>query len=227
MNRKFDLVIFDCDGVLMDSEIVSARVVADDLTTHGLPTTPERVMTRFVGMSLRTMKPLIEAERGAALPDEWTARMVAKLAAAMAAEVTEIPGARALLDRLSAMGMAWRIASNSADEEMDAKFSRTGFLAITAGRTHSAPRLFAAGGQPKPAPDVFLDAARTEGVDPARCLVIEDSVPGVTGAVAAGMTCYGFAPRGEGATLLLAGASGIIRDLDAVPGLLTRAQVCA
>jgi beta-phosphoglucomutase-like phosphatase (HAD superfamily) len=220
MSRNFDLVIFDCDGVLMDSEIVSARVVADDMTMHGIRTTPAEAMARFVGMSLKNMKPIIEAERGSPLPDDWNARMVTKIAEAMAVGVTEIPGARAVLARLDELRVPWRIASNSADEEMDAKFGRTGFLEITAGRTHSAPRLFATGGQPKPAPDVFLDAARAEGVPPSRCLVIEDSAPGVAGAVAAGMTCYGFAPHGEGDGLRAAGARGIIERLDQVPGLV-------
>ncbi len=227
MSRNFDLVIFDCDGVLMDSEIVSARVVAADMTAHGLPTTPDVAMARFVGTSLRNMKPIIEAERGAPLPDDWNDRMVTKIAEAMAADVSPIPGARAVLERLNALGIAWRIASNSADEEMDAKFGKTGFLDLTAGRTHSAPRLFARGGQPKPAPDVFLDAARAEGVRPDRCVVIEDSPPGVAGAVAAGMICYGFAPHGDGAHLLAAGAHRIIDRLDLVPGLVMAQSVNA
>ncbi len=227
MSHRFDLVIFDCDGVLMDSEIVSARVVAADMTEHGLPTTPEQAMTRFVGTSLRAMKPMIEAERGAPLPADWNDRMVDKITVAMAAEVTEINGARAILEALDHLGIAWRIASNSADAEMTAKFGRTGFLALTAGRTHSAPRLFAAGGRPKPAPDVFLDAARAERVAPSRCVVIEDSVPGVTGAVAAGMTCYGFAPHGDGAELRAAGAAGLITRLDQVTGLVVGARVDA
>ena len=218
MTGPFDLIIFDCDGVLMDSEIVSARVVAADMTEHGIPTTPEQAMERFVGTSLVVMQPIIEAERGAALPAGWGDRMVEKIAEAMAREVTEIPGARAILERLNALGIPWRIASNSADAEMGAKFGRTGFVELVRGRTHSAPRLFASGGRPKPAPDVFLDAARAEGVAPGRCVVIEDSVPGVTGAVAAGMTCYGFVPHGDGAALRAAGAARILRDLaDLVP----------
>lgn len=227
MIRPFDLIVFDCDGVLMDSEIVSARVVAEDMTEHGIPTTPEQAMARFAGVSLRTMKPIIEAERGAELPSGWGERMVAKIAAAMAREVTEIPGARAILERLDVLGIPWRIASNSADAEMDAKFARTGFTVLVRGRTHSAPRLFATGGRPKPAPDVFLDAARAEGVAPGRCLVIEDSVTGVTGAVAAGMTCYGFLPHGDGAALLAAGAARILRRLDDLAALVAPERVGA
>lgn len=220
MNARYGLVIFDCDGVLMDSEIVSAAVVAADMTEHGVATTPAEAMARFAGVSLRHMKPVIEAERGAPLPADWNRRMVEKIADAMALHVTEMPGARAVLDRLTSLGVPWRIASNSADLEMDAKFGRTGWLGLVSGRTHSAPRLFATGGQPKPAPDVFLDAARAEGVAPAVCLVIEDSATGVAAAVAAGMTCYGFAPHGDGADLRAAGATGIVRRLDQVESLL-------
>ena len=103
---------------------------------------------------------------------------------------------------------------------MDAKFGRTGFLELTRGRTHSAPRLFAQGGKPKPAPDVFLDAAKTEGVAPEDCVVIEDSVPGVKGAVAAGMRCIGFDPHGDGAHLIAAGASDVVHRLGDLPELL-------
>lgn len=225
MKHPFELVIFDCDGVLMDSEIVSAAVVAADMTEHGLPTTPGEALARFVGVSLRDMKPILEAERGAPLPEDWNARMVGKIAGAMAERVTAMPGARAVLEQLDRLGIAWRIASNSADEEMDAKFTRTGFMEVTRGRTHSAPRLFAAGGRPKPAPDVFLDAAAAGKVAPSRCLVIEDSAPGVAGAVAAGMTCYGFDPHGEGAGLREAGAAGVIHRLDEVVDLVTGKRV--
>lgn len=214
MTKQFDLIIFDCDGVLMDSETVSAGVVSADLTSHGIPITPETAFARFAGVSLRDMKPLVEAESGITLPPDWDNTMIGKIAAAMEHGVTEIPGARAVLERLNALGWQWRIASNSADVEMDAKFTHTGFLDLTAGRTHSAPRLFAAGGAPKPAPDVFLDAARAEGVAPARCLVIEDSMPGIQGAVAAGMTCYAFSPDGDETRLLKAGATRVLRRLD-------------
>jgi beta-phosphoglucomutase-like phosphatase (HAD superfamily) len=214
------LVIFDCDGVLMDSEVESARVVAADLTARGLPVTPAEAMHRFVGVSLMDMKPRIEAELGRALPEDWFQDMTVKIAAAMELHVAPVEGARAILEDLNARKVAWRIGSNSADLEMDAKFGRTGFLELTRGRTHSAPRLFAAGGRPKPAPDVFLDAAKAEGVTPDECVVIEDSVPGVKGAVAAGMRCVGFDPKGDGAHLVAAGASDIVHRLGDLPELL-------
>jgi HAD superfamily hydrolase (TIGR01509 family) len=214
------LVIFDCDGVLMDSEIVSSRVVAADLTGRGLPTTPSEAMRQYVGVSLMDMKPRVEAKLGHALPADWFLEMTRKIAEAMEAGVEPVEGARERLERLNAMGVRWRIASNSADMEMDAKFGRTGFTDLVAGRTHSAPRLFASGGKPKPAPDVFLDAAKAEGVAPGDCAVVEDSVPGVKGAVAAGMTAIGFDPVGDGAHLTRAGAHHILQKLSDLPLLL-------
>lgn len=215
-----DLVIFDCDGVLIDSEPVSARVVAAQRTALGLPTSAEEAQQRFVGMSLMELQTRFGEELGQPLPDHWRDTMVRHIVAAMRQEARLIEGAREVLEALAERGVPWRIASNSADVEMEAKFARTGLLALTDGRTHAAPRLAARGGRPKPAPDVFLDAAAAEGAAPARCIVIEDSVTGMRGAVAAGMTGYGFAPEDEGARLLEAGARGIIRALRQVPQLI-------
>jgi HAD superfamily hydrolase (TIGR01509 family) len=214
------LIIFDCDGVLMDSEIVSSRVVAADLTARGIPTTPAEAMHQYVGVSLLDMIPMVEAELGHALPPDWFTSMTRKIAGAMEEGVEPVAGAREILERLNGMGVRWRIASNSADLEMDAKFGRTGFTGLVAGRVHSAPRLFASGGKPKPAPDVFLDAAKAEGVAPGDCAVVEDSVPGVKGAVAAGMTAIGFDPVGDGAHLTRAGAHHILHKLSDLPMLL-------
>lgn len=222
-----DLVIFDCDGVLIDSEPVSARVVAAQRTALGLPTTAEEAERRFVGMSLMEMQGKFEEELGQPLPDHWRDTVVRHIVAAMRQEAKLIDGAREVLEALTACGVPWRIASNSADVEMEAKFARTGLLGLTEGRTHAAPRLIARGGRPKPAPDVFLDAAEAEGVDPLRCIVIEDSVTGVRAASAAGMAGYGFAPKGDGTALLEAGARGILRALDEVLRLVTAAGKAA
>ena len=210
MKRTFGLVIFDCDGVLIDSERVSAAVIAESMTELGLPVTPEAAMARFVGVSLRAMRPMIEDDLGRPLPPDWNAMLVARIVAAMERHAEPIPGAREVLEHFDAVGQPWRIASNSADVEMDAKFGRTGWLDLVAGRTFSAPRLFPEGGRPKPAPDVFLAAARSLPAAPETCLVIEDSVTGIAGAIAAGMTCYGFAPHGNGEPLLAAGAERVI-----------------
>jgi HAD superfamily hydrolase (TIGR01509 family) len=209
-----ELIIFDCDGVLIDSEGIAAEIVAANLTAQGWEMTPDEAMAIFLGMSIMDMQPLIETRLGRKLPDSWRARLADTLVKALAERAKPIPGAKRMLERVTAQGIPWRVASNSSDAEMAVKFARTGMAELTAGRTHAAASVIAQGGRPKPAPDIYLAAAAAGGVAPEACLVLEDSALGVTGAVAAGMTCYGFAPHGDGRHLLAAGARGLLRDLD-------------
>ena len=210
---RFDLVIFDCDGVLIDSEGVASTVVARELSALGWPLTMEQAMALFLGMSIAEMVPIIEARLGRPLPAGWRDALAEALVAALAEQARPIPGAKTMLERMNALGRDWRVASNSSGAEMAVKFARTGMADLTAGRAFSATDMIATGGRPKPAPDVYLAAAAHAGVPPARCLVLEDSPLGVAGAVAAGMTCYGFDPHGAGAALLAAGAHAVLRDL--------------
>jgi len=150
---------------------------------------------------------------------EWVDRIVSQVTAVMAAEVELIPGAREALQATTALGLPFRIASNSSHAEMAAKFGRTGLLDLVAGRVHSAYDMIAQGRRGKPAPDLFLHAAATEGVEPAECVVIEDSLAGVRAAVAAGMTCLALVPEGDGAALRQAGALPF-RSMFALPDLL-------
>jgi len=196
------LVIFDCDGVLVDSEPVSNCILAEDLTARGWTMTAEEAIHRFVGTTLTDMRPLIEARLSIELPDDWNAQVTARIVAALAEESTPIPGAIETLRAMDAMGMPWRVASNSSHAEMRAKFARLGITDLVDGRVHSFTEV-AAG---KPAPDLFLAAARAQGVAPQDCVVIEDSVPGVRAAIAAGMDCLGFAPHTDGAALRAHGA---------------------
>jgi beta-phosphoglucomutase-like phosphatase (HAD superfamily) len=219
-----ELIIFDCDGVLIDSEAIASRLVARNLTALGWPMTAEDAMAIFLGMSIVDMEPMIEARLGRRVPADWRSGIAEELVVALGSEVTLIKGARQMLERVNALGIDWRVASNSSDAEMAVKFAHTGLAALTAGRTHSAGSLVAKGGRPKPAPDVFLAAAAAAGVAPRRCWVLEDSPLGVTGAVAAGMTCHGFAPHGDGAGLVAAGAVRILRSLDEFLGLLERVE---
>jgi len=208
-----DLIIFDCDGVLIDSETIAATLIAKNLTTLGWPMTPQESMTHFLGMSIHDMEPLIESRLTRPLPQNWRRDIAASLLTALSEHVTLIPGAREMLERVTALGIPWRIASNSSDEELAAKFARTGLTHLTMGRAHSAASVIARGGRAKPAPDIFLAAAAAAAAAPQNCLVLEDSPLGVTGAVAAGMTCYGFAPHTTGAHLLKAGAIKILHNL--------------
>lgn len=213
------LVIFDCDGVLIDSEPLTDRVVAAVLTEHGWPITPAECHHRFLGLSFYDMQPMIEAHLNRLLGPCWVDLVVTRLSAALAAEVELIPGARSALEATTALGLPWRVASNSSHIEMAAKFARTGLADLVAGRLHSAVDVIAAGGRGKPAADLFLAAAAAEGVDPAACLVVEDSLTGVRAAMAAGMDCLGFSPADDGSRLRAEGAVPF-HDLHILPLLL-------
>ncbi len=207
------LVIFDCDGVLIDSEPASRRLLAEEATALGWPMQPDEAR-RFTGMTWSALRPAYEAATGLVLAEDWPAVLQARLIAMMAAGVPAVPGARTLLETTQAMGLAYRVASNSSHEEMAAKFAHTGLTGLVAGRLHSA-RDVAHG---KPAPDLFLAAAAAEGVRPADCLVIEDSVPGIAAAQAAGMRVVAFAPEGLHSGLPRA-PDHVVADLAELPAL--------
>ncbi len=213
------LVVFDCDGVLIDSEGVANRVTAAALAELGWMMTAADCQARFLGMSLADMCGAIADELRAPLPPGWKSELAARLAAALGREAVLVPGAEAALRGVGALGLDWRVASNSGVAELAAKFACTGLAALVDGRVWSAETVIARGGRGKPAPDLFLAAAASAGVAPAACLVIEDSLPGVHGAVAAGMACLGFSPDGDGAALRAAGAVPF-HDLAALPALL-------
>ncbi len=200
------LVIFDCDGVLIDSEPLCNRVVAAELTREGWQLTTAECQRLFVGLTFADTQAAAEAHLARPLGPDWTRCLVQRVTAAMAVEAELIPGAREALETAIGLGVPCRIASNSSHEEMAAKFARTGLAPLVEGRIHSAHDLIARGKSGKPAPDLFLEAAAAENVRPAHCLVVEDSLAGVQAAVAAGMTCLGFCPDGDGAALRQAGA---------------------
>ena len=212
------LVIFDCDGVLVDSEGAASRAVARELTAMGWPMTDAEAMGHFVGMTLEDMVPVVEARLGT-LPTDWVENLRGKLIEAMAHEAVPMPGIPGVLHAVSALGLPWRVASNSSHAEMKVKFDRTGIAGLVGDRKHSSDDV----ARGKPAPDVFLAAAAAEGVAPARCVVVEDSVLGARGALAAGMDVVGLAPHGDGALLRAEGAR-IIRHLDELPALLSARQ---
>ncbi len=212
------LVIFDCDGVLVDSEGPSNRAVAEEVTKLGWEMDEAESMRQFVGFRLEAMPAVIAARIGRDVPQGWVEAIRARLIAVLAAELELMPGVADALAAIKAMGLPIRVASNSSMREMEAKFSRTGLMHLFP-RAHSADDV----GRGKPAPDVFLSAAAAESVPPGACVVIEDSVPGTQAAVAAGMACLCLVPQGDGAAQLAAGGT-IIRSLSEVPVLLRRAM---
>jgi len=209
------LVIFDCDGVLIDSEPLTDRVVSAVLGELGWQISPAECHSRFLGSSFYDMVPLVEARLGRRMPADWVDTMVARLVTVLAAEVEVIDGAGEALAATAALGLPWRVASNSSRAEMAAKFGRVGLAGVVDGRLHSLVDLLPNGGRGKPAPDLFLAAAAAEGVPPDVCVVVEDSVPGARAAKAAGMQCLGFSPSGDGAKLAAEGAAPFhaMRDL--------------
>ncbi len=213
------LVIFDCDGVLIDSEALCDRVVSAELARQGWALSPADCHRLFLGLAFPDIQAAAEAQLRRALPEDWVDHVVQEVAAAMAAEVEPIPGARDVLVAVRDLGLSYRVASNSSRAEMAAKFARTGFADLLDGRIHSAFDIIARGGRGKPDPDLFLDAASAEGVPPGACLVIEDSLAGVRAAISAGMTCLGFSPDGDGAHLAAAGALPFA-EMSALPNLL-------
>lgn len=196
------LVIFDCDGVLIDSEGPASALCATAVTELGWHMTAEQALHTFMGMRISDMPAMIERQSGRPVPPGWVEAMRDRLISVLDTQSALIPGAREAIEAVAAAGVPYRIASNSSHEEMAVKFARTGLTSLVVGRVHSARDV----GVGKPAPDVFLAAAQAEGIDPARCLVVEDSLPGVRAAMAAGMPVLGLDLYGDGAALAALGA---------------------
>jgi HAD superfamily hydrolase (TIGR01509 family) len=217
---NFDLIIFDCDGVLVDSEVISCRVHADVLTRHGYPITAEQVHRRFLGRSAHEATREVERELGRPLAESFELERRTTLLAELAATVEAIPH---LHETLDAIGAPVCVASSAAHEKIFTTLSRVGLYDRFAPNIYSGTQVRFG----KPAPDLFLFAAERMQASPERCLVIEDSVPGITGAVAAGMTVFGFhggshCRPGEADTLQAAGAHRTFDDMRQLPGLIGR-----
>ncbi len=184
------LVIFDCDGVLVDSEPVAARVLAELVTKLGRPMTADEAIDRFTGFKLATVLEQVEADLVAAtgrrLPADFRTTLADRDAEAFRREVRAIDGAREVLESLAGRRC---VASSGTFEKMRLTLGSTGLLPLVEAHLFSAVQV----ARGKPAPDLFLFAAGTMGWRPADCVVIEDSVAGIEAAVAAGMTVFGFA----------------------------------
>ena len=184
---SIDLVIFDCDGVLVDSEIVAARVEADLLTKAGYPIDAAELARTYAGLTFKDIMLRIEKESQqvfqASLIDDAEKLVDRRLSA----EVRAIEGARSAVAGVTSKRC---ICSNSRAQRLEMMLGRTGLLPFFQGTIFSA--LETASARPKPAPDIFLHAAEAMNADPRRTFVIEDSVHGVSGACAAGMRVIGF-----------------------------------
>ena len=220
LNAKFDLIIFDCDGVLVDSEVISCRARAETLTRHGYPITPDQVFDRFLGRSMRQATLEIETELGRALPEDFHTQVYAEVFRLFAVSLQATPH---INDALAAITLPACVASSGPPEKIGASLNRVGLY------DRFAPHIFSAVQvrNGKPAPDLFLFAANQMQTPPARCLVIEDSVAGVTGALAAGMVVFGYHGGSHcrpdtAETLRAAGAAVTFDDMRQLPDLIGR-----
>lgn len=204
----FDLVIFDCDGVLVDSEILATQVTCQVLADIGLSMSVTEAISVLVGFDARIARRKLEEALGCLLPVDFESRVASRLNEAFNSRLQPISGMTELLQNLS---YPFCVTSNSGHERLRCTFSATGLSSLVDGRVFSAEDV----AQGKPAPDLFMHAARTMGHVPAdRCLVIEDSLTGVTAARAANMKVIGFCggahiQPGHDRELLLSGAERI------------------
>lgn len=189
MNKRVATVIFDCDGVLVDSERLTVEVEAEILTQMGWPLTSADVVERFMGRSDADMLALVAAELGAAAAAEFDRVSTERVVAAFHDRLTSVDGIEDLVDALADAGIATCVASSGSHRKMALTLGLTGLHDRFAGRIYSASEV--ANG--KPAPDLFLHAAASMQTAPESCVVVEDSVPGVQASRAAAIPCYGFA----------------------------------
>ncbi len=212
-----DLVIFDCDGVLVDTEKPANEMLAEVLTRDGFPMTYAESRRTFTGRSAASIQKMVEAQSGLDLGADWVARLHSETETIFARGVPAIPGAYAQIERLHAAGVPFCVASSGMVSKMRITLGVTGMLPLLADVLFSASMVE----NGKPAPDLFLFAARSMGHDPSRCVVVEDSVPGVQAAVAAGMRAIGYAgdPETNADGLKAAGAE-VIADMTALAGVL-------
>ena len=210
-NVPFDLIIFDCDGVLVDSEVISCQAHARVLSRHGYAITAEEVFQRFLGRSTRQANLEVEAELGRGLPDDYHTDLRDDLHRSFATDLEAIPHIAAALDRIV---QPVCVASSGSHERMRVSLGRAGLY------DRFAPHIFSASQvrHGKPAPDLFLYTARRLTTAPNRCLVVEDSPAGIAAAVAAGMTAIGFSGGSHcgpehGSRLQARGTALVIADM--------------
>jgi len=214
--RRFDLVIFDCDGVLVDSERLSIRLDAVLLERLGWPMSESEVVERFVGRTDAAMRAEIEAHLGRDIGPEWEA-FSEEYIKLFAAELRPVAGVAAAIDAVQAAGFATCVASSGGHE----KIRRN--LALTGLRDRFGERIFSGDDveHGKPAPDLFLHAAAAMGVEPARCAVIEDSRHGVAAARAAGMWAFGYGGGVTPGAALRGPTTVVFEDMRDLARLLT------
>ena len=221
ITSRFNAVLFDCDGVLVDSEPITNGVLRDMLAESGWVLTSNECMRLFIGKAVRDERALIEAKTGQPLTDDWLHRFCERRNESLLRDLQAIDGAVQAVASIHAH-FAGRIAcASGADRfKVELQLNKSGLLPYFKGYIFSGHEL----PRSKPFPDVYLAAAAALGVDAKRCAVIEDSVTGVLSGVAAGTTVFGYAPQEFGhssaAALRAAGAVAVFTDMAALPALV-------
>ena len=210
-------VLFDCDGVLADSEGLVNRLVAEAITAQGWSLSAEQARETFLGMALPAMLPVIEARCGA-LPSGWGHALTRRILSAVTEEVEAIPGAPAAVAAAAAAGLPLAVASNSTRGELRAKLGRLGLARYFGERVFT----FEDVARPKPAPDIYRAAAAACGALPEDCVVVEDSLLGARAGIAAGCRVLGFTRDTDASVLAAVGARPFasMAELPALLGIL-------
>jgi HAD superfamily hydrolase (TIGR01509 family) len=210
------LLIFDCDGVLVDSESISNGVLADLLTAEGMPTTLSEARRAYQGLMLSEVLARAEARLGRALPDDWLATFERERAARFRRELRPVKGANEAVRRIAAAGIPVCVASQGKLSKTRLSLALTGLDRLFPEDSRFSAYSVAKG---KPAPDLFLHAARAMGAEAAGCVVVEDTPSGVRAAVSAGMRALGYAADSDERALRAAGAE-VFHALEQLPGLI-------
>lgn len=214
---KFDAVLFDCDGVLVDSETLTNSVLRDMLEEQGWKLSLQECMDIFVGNTVTDQQAQIEARTGQPLTHAWLMAFRERRNAALEADIQAIANVHDTVRALYDLTRGRIACASGADRfKIELMLQKVGLAEYFEGRIfsgHEMPRS-------KPHPDVYLAAAAHLGVDPRRCAVVEDTVTGLRAGVAAGATVFAYAPHGSGQYLLDAGASRVFADMAELPGLL-------
>ena len=215
---RFEAVLFDCDGVLVDSEPITNGVLRDMLEESGWKLSPQECMRIFIGKAVKDEAALIEARTGQPLTEDWMVRFRERRNVGLMAGVKPIPGALEAVAKIYELYEGRIACASGADRfKVELQLEKCGLMRYFKGRIFSGHEL----PRSKPAPDVYLAAAAALGVDPRRCAVVEDTVTGVMAGVAAGATVFGYSPPEAGhdapEALRAAGASAIFCDMAGLP----------
>ena len=214
---RFEAVLFDCDGVLVDSEPIVNRILCEMLAERGWPLSEAECMRIFVGKMVRDERARIERETGQPLTEEWLAAFRARRNAALERELCIVPGAQAAVHAVhERLGARIACASGADRPKVELQLRKVGLHRYFDGRIFSGQEM----PRSKPHPDVYLAAAAALAVEPRRCAVVEDTLTGAAAGLAAGATVFAYVPQGDSETFTRAGVAAVFSDMALLPALL-------